>query len=193
MDVIVPGRSNPEIGALLREGLNTKEKNLLRNNDMAEYMEALDILQNEYGKPALVINDVNADLNKLKPITGEKADQSFLDFVEKVENICRDMETVGRSGDLKNGHMINVLVSKLPVKIAQDWANARQKKKMDTMVSEDIFRELMEFLKSEKEVTKGLLHMQETSNDKPRTRSSYVTGQTFTVSQKLSKIEVKGS
>ena len=38
MDVIVPGRSDPEIGALLREGLNTKEKNLLRNNEMANYM-----------------------------------------------------------------------------------------------------------------------------------------------------------
>ena len=87
MDVIVPGRSDPEIGALLREGLNTKEKNLLRNNEMADYMGAMDISQNEYGKPDLVISDVNADLDKLKPITGEKADQGFLAFVEKVENI----------------------------------------------------------------------------------------------------------
>ena len=54
-DVIVPGRSDAEIGALLREGLNTKEKNLLRNNDMADYREALDILQNEYGKLEQVI------------------------------------------------------------------------------------------------------------------------------------------
>ena len=30
MDVIVPGRSDPEIGALLREGLNTRERELLR-------------------------------------------------------------------------------------------------------------------------------------------------------------------
>ena len=122
MDVIVPSRSEPEIGALLREGLNTKEKNLLRNNDMANYMEALDILQNEYGKPELVINDVNVDLDKLKPPTGEKAEQGFIAFVEKVENICRDMETISRSADLKNGHMINVLVRKLPAKVAQDWA-----------------------------------------------------------------------
>ena len=43
MDVIVPG-SDPEIGALLREGLNTKEKNLLQNNDMVDYIEALNIL-----------------------------------------------------------------------------------------------------------------------------------------------------
>jgi hypothetical protein len=69
MDLIVPGRSDPEIGALLREGLNTKQKNLLRNNEVADFMEALDILQNEYGKPELVISDGNADLNKLKPIT----------------------------------------------------------------------------------------------------------------------------
>ena len=55
---------------------------------------ALDILQKEYGKPALVISDINADLNKLKAPAGEKADQGFVAFVEKVENICRDMETV---------------------------------------------------------------------------------------------------
>ena len=65
-EFIVPGRSDPEIGTLLREGLNTNEKNLLRNNEMAE---ALDIFQNKYGKTELVISDVNADLNKMKPIT----------------------------------------------------------------------------------------------------------------------------
>ena len=173
LDVIVPGRSDPEIGALLREGLNIKEKNLLRNNDMADYKGALDILQNEYGKPEQVISDVNADLNKLKPPTGEKADQGFIAFVEKVENICRDMETVSRSGDLKNGHMIDVLVRKLPAKVAQEWAKHIQKEKVGMMVSEDIFRELMDFLKSEKEVTKYLIHKQETSADKSKTHSSY--------------------
>ena len=68
----------------------------------------------------MVISDVNAELNKLKPPTGEKADQGFIAFVEKVENICRDMETVSR--------MINVLVRKLPVKLAKDWARNKQKK-----------------------------------------------------------------
>ena len=41
----------------------------------------------------------------------------------------------------------------------------------------------MEFLKTEKEVTKDLLHMQDTSTDKSRTHISYLTGQTFTVQQ----------
>ena len=179
----MPGRSNPEIGVLLREGLNTKEKNLLRNNEMSDYMEALDILQNEYGKPDLVISDVNADLNKLKPITGEKADQGFLDFVEKVENICRDMETVSRSADLKNGHMIDVLVRKLPGKVAQDWYEHEQKEQVGTMASEEVFGELMKFLRAKKEVTKKFLHKQETSSDKTKTHTSYVTGQTFSIQQ----------
>jgi hypothetical protein len=120
VDVTVPGRSDPEIGALLIDGLDIKKKNLLRNNELADYMGALDILQTEYGKPGLVMSDVNAALNKLKSPTGEKADQGFVAFVEKVENICRDMETVSRSGDLKNGHMIDVLVRKLPGKVGQD-------------------------------------------------------------------------
>ena len=139
----------------------------------------MDIFQNEYGKPELVINDVNAELDKLKPPTGEKADHGFIAFVEKVENICRDMETISCSGDLKNGHMINVLVKKLPARVAQDWSKYKQKKNVGMMASEDKFRELMQFLKSEKEVTKDILHSQE--SDKSKTHASYVTGQTFTI------------
>ena len=45
MDVIVLGHSDPEIGALLRDGMNTKEHNLLKNNEMEDYMEALDIIR----------------------------------------------------------------------------------------------------------------------------------------------------
>ena len=120
-------------------------------------------------------------LNKLKPPAGEKADQGFVAFVEKVENICRDMETVSRSGDLKNGHMIDVLVRKLPGKVAQDWEEHKQKEQLDDMDSEEIFGELMKFLKAKKLVTKALLHKQETGGDKSKTHSSYVTGQTFTV------------
>ena len=51
------------------------------------------------------------------------------------------------------------------------------------MVSEDIFGELMTFLKAKKEVTKALLHQQETGGEKSKTHSSYVTGQTFAVQQ----------
>ena len=92
------------------------------------------------------------------------------------------METVSRSGDLKNGHIINVLVRKLPSKVAQDWARHKQKGKIGDKASEEVFLDLMEFLKSEKEVTKDLLHKQE-SSDKSKTHTSYVTGQTFVVQQ----------
>ena len=86
------------------------------------------------------MGDVNAELNKLKPPIGEKADQGFIAFVEKAEKICRDMETISQSGDLKNGYMIDFLVRKLPAKVAQDWAEHIQKEKLGSLVSEDIFR-----------------------------------------------------
>ena len=57
--------------------------------------------------------------------------------------------------------MIDVLVRKLPAKVAEDW----EEKKLDDMASEDIFAELMKFLKAKKEVTKKLLHKQK---DLPR-------------------------
>ena len=74
--------------------------------------------------------------------------------------------------------MINVLVKKLPAKVAQDWAKHKQKEKISNMASEDVFKELMDFLKAEKEVTKDLLHKAE-HVEKAKTHTSYVTGQTF--------------
>ena len=37
----------------------------LRNFNLSNYVQALDILQNEYGKAELIINDINAELDKL--------------------------------------------------------------------------------------------------------------------------------
>ena len=119
----------------------------------------------------------------MKPPTGEKADHAFISFVEKLENICRDMETISCSGDLKNGHMINVLVKKLPAKVNYDWQEHKQKEKVGTMASEDKFCELMNFLKEKKEITKAVVHSQEISGEKSKTHSSYVTGYTFSIQQ----------
>ena len=41
------------------------------------------------------------------------------------------METVSQSGDLKNGNMIDVLVRKLPEKVAQDWLNTSRRSRSD--------------------------------------------------------------
>ena len=78
-------------------------------------------------------------------------------------------------------HMIDVLVRKLPAKVALDWYDHKQKEQVGTMASEDVFGELMKFLKAKKDITKEYLHKQETSSDKSRTHSSYVTGHTFTI------------
>ena len=79
--------------------------------------------------------------------------------------------------------MIDVLVRKLPEQVSKEWLKHKQEKNVDTMVSEDIFRELIGFLKVQKEITKEYLHKQETSNDKSKTHTSHVTGQTFTIQQ----------
>ena len=61
MDVQVPGCSNSEIRGLLRERLNNREKDLLRNNYSANYMEAMDIFFNEgSGVVKIDKDDVNA-------------------------------------------------------------------------------------------------------------------------------------
>lgn len=49
--------------------------------------------------------------------------------------------------------MINVLVGKFPTKIALAWAEHKQEKKVGAIASNEIFGELMSFLKAKKDVT----------------------------------------
>ena len=49
------------------------------------------ILQQEFGKPEHVMGWVVEDLSKLKPATSDKL---FVEFVDNVERICRDLEAV---------------------------------------------------------------------------------------------------
>ena len=65
----------------------------------------------------------------------------------------------------ENGHMINVLVQKLPAKVGHDWAEHKQSDKLGTMASEE------------------KLCYASISGDKSKTHSCYVTGQTCTIQQ----------
>ena len=118
-EVVVPGRPDVEIGALLRDAVPDKHKHLLRNLDLCKHKEAMDILQEEFGKPEHVMSWVIGELSRLKLVTSDKL---FVEFVEKLEKISRDMEAVGMRKDLMNARMISDIVSKLPPVISHKWA-----------------------------------------------------------------------
>ena len=61
---------------------------------------------------------VVGELSRMKPVTTDKL---FVEFVDKVEKICRDLESVNMKKDLMNARMISDIVNKRPPVIAQKW------------------------------------------------------------------------
>ena len=59
----------------------------------------MDIFQEEFGIPEHVMSWVIGELSRLKLVTSDKL---FVEFVEKLEKISRDMEAVGMKKDLMN-------------------------------------------------------------------------------------------
>ena len=64
---------------------------------------------------------------------------------------------MNKSEELYNATVIATIVSKFPVYIRQEWSKHKISKKVDEMTSEDHFNELMDFLKSQKDITKDLM------------------------------------
>lgn len=83
-EVVIPGRPDTEIGALLSDAVPEKHRHLLRNLDLSNHTEAMKILQEEFGKPEHVMNYVVSELCKLKLVTSDKL---FVEFVENIEKI----------------------------------------------------------------------------------------------------------
>ena len=69
-----------------------------------------------------------------------------MEFVDKVERICKDLEAVDMKKDLMNARMISDIVSKLPPVIAQKWAEYKVKNKVGDQSSEKHFEEMYEFM-----------------------------------------------
>ena len=176
-DYIIPGRTDTEIGILLREGLAKKEEDLLRNNALSDYTQALEILQKNCGQAHLVMNAVIAEIDALKSPAGGKADRDFVNFVIKLENIVSDMKEVNLSNGMENAHMIGLLVKKLPHVVSMDWLEHESKEGVNDMDDVDTMKEFMKFLKRKKDMTEKWLSGQ--GVDKSKTQFSVVTGQCF--------------
>ena len=179
-EIVIPGRLDTEIGALLRDAVPEKHKHLLRNLDLNNHAEAMDILQQEFGKPEHVMSWVVGELSRLKPATTDKL---FVEFVDKVERICRDLEAVGMKKDMMNARMISDIVSKLPPVIAQKWAEYKVKNKVGDQSSEKHFEEMYDFMQEYKKVTKNLNPEHQSANPIASTRFCFVTGQTHLAQQ----------
>ena len=145
--VAVPGRSDVEIGYNLRDSIPQKHCHLLDHLDTTQHKEMMEILETKFGNKSLVVRDIISQIEKTKSISSDKA---FIEFVEQLEKIKLDLETLGQISEVANAGYISKIESRLPFCISTDWWKIVEEEDLDTKLSLERFDRLMQFLKKSK-------------------------------------------
>ena len=80
----------------------------------------MDVQAKEFGTSKLIIDSVIAKIDKMKVSANDKM---YMEFVEKVESIYRDLKAVSKLDQLHNEQTILKMEAKLPLIILQKWIN----------------------------------------------------------------------
>ena len=173
--IIVPNRAAADIGLYLKQAVPHKHIHLIANVDTANYIEMLNILAAEFGTKEQIIDSVVYEVEKMKHIT---TDKMFLEFVEKLEKIHRDLKTVAMLEEVANAMFMSKLENKLPTVIDQEWTKAVIKEKHNEKSSKDKFEEFMKFLAEHKKMVKYKFSeaRQAAVGSKTQTQVCFVTG-----------------
>ena len=105
--VAVSSRPDVEIGYNLRESIPQKYIHLLDTLDTAQHEEMM----------SLVIRDIISQIEKTKNISTDKA---FIEFVEQLEKIKLDLETLDQILEVANSGYISKIEARLPFCISTD-------------------------------------------------------------------------
>ena len=185
--IVIPAAGDPaNVGLHLIQALPEKHRHLVSNIDISDHKKMMDVLMKEFGTSRLVIDSVTAEIERLKNVTSDKM---FLEFVEKLEKIERDLKTMNLVGEVANNAVLSKLEVKLPTVIHTKWAERVVKDKLDEKTSMEKFTIFMQFLDESKSMVKFLTSEAKTSSGagKVHAQTCYVTGQTYTVKPSLTK------
>ena len=177
--IIVPNRSPADIGLYLKQAIPAKDVHILTNVSLDDYKEMMSILSAKFGSTRRIIDSIITDIDKLKVVT---TDKMFIEYVERLEKINRDVVTVKIVDEIANATVISKLESKLPVIIYKDWSDLVIEECYDEKPSREKFNNFMSFLSKKKKVVEyQLSDARNNTGFKAQTQSSYVTGLFTTV------------
>ena len=149
-----------------------------------------DVLQKEVAPTRDVINAINLQLSKLKRITSEDkdSDRKFVQFVESIEKMQRDLTAINRISVLANCVTIQEIEGKLPNLVKTDWFKRKHEKNLDEGTDVDKFNDMMTFLTDYKYIAKdGIAEYERAKATNAKSYTALVTGQCLAI---LSKIQV---
>ena len=150
--VNVPGRPDVEIGINLRESIPQKHLHLINHLETTKHKEMMSILEKKFGSKSLVVRDIISQIEKLKPIS---TDKGFIEFVEQLEKVKLDLETLGQISEIANAGYIGKIEDKLPQLISIDWWKIVVDEELEQELSSVRYDRLMKFLRKAKERVEG--------------------------------------
>ena len=171
--IIVPNRSAVDVGLYLKQAIPAKDQHLLANVGVEDHTKMMDILAKKFRTTRHVVDSVITEIEKLKIVT---TDKMFIEYVEKLERINRDLTTVKMIDEVANATIIGKLESKLPIVINQKWSDIVIEEKYNEKSSKDKFENFMKFLAKKKEVVEyQISDARSSSGYKVQTQTCYVT------------------
>ena len=181
--IVVPNRSAADVGLYLKQAVPEKHKHLIKNIRPVDYEEMMTVLSEKFGTTRLLVESINTELDRMKvPST----DKMFVDFVEKIEKIRKDLDAVGKFDEIANAQTISKLESKLPQMVMQDWLKEIIKNKYEKGATKVKLEGLLRFLAEYKEMAEYGSAFESAG---VRAHTCFVTGQT--VEKKLNKEKKK--
>ena len=169
--IVMPNRSAADIGLYLKQAIPEKHKHLIKNVKPAEHEEMMKILSEKFGTTRLLVESVNAELDRMK-VPG--TDKLFVDFVEKLEKIRKDLDAVNKFDEIANAQTISKLESKLPQVVMQNWLKEVIKNKYEKGTTKAKLEGMLVFLAEFKEMAEYGSAFESAG---VRTQTCFVTGQ----------------
>ena len=185
---LVPkGRDSAETAVLLEQSIPENKRYLLRGCGQ-DWSKMFDVLQKEVAPTRDVVNSINLQLSKLKRITSEdkESDKKFVQFVEALEKMQRDLLAINRISALANCSTIQEIESKLPHLVKTDWFKRKREKCLDEVTDLEKFNDLMDFMSDYKYIAKdGIAEFERAKATNAKSYTALVTGQCMTISSKV--------
>ena len=149
--IIVPHREPSQIGIYLKQAIPEKHKYLISNKDLHDWKGMLSVIEDELATPKIIIDQTVGEIKRMRTPTSDKA---FIEFVDSLEKIQRDLTTLDQLSEIANTSILSELESKLPSQINHDWTQLVVRKKLSKKCSTEKFARFMLFLNEAKEMTR---------------------------------------
>ena len=175
---LVPaGREDAEIAILLEQAIPENKRYLVRGCDN-DWEKMFEVLQKELAPTRDVVNSINLQLSKLKRISADdkEGDRKFVQLVESLEKMERDLKAINRVSVLANCNTLQDIECKLPQLVKMDWFKRKREKSLDEETDLSKFNDLMLFLIDYKYIAKdGIAEFERAKATNAKTYTALVT------------------